>query len=376
MGPQNVSRIRLPRYGRLLDDFIVGEVYYHPWEVTIDEGMLAIFAASFLDPNPLYTSRPYARELGFRDRVIHPLVLMNLALSFSVHDVSEQVIAHLAYIDLTFPNAAHPGDTLTVSSTVLGVRPSESKPDRGVVHVRTVGINQDGLPVVSFERKALARAGKLAGRAHPQQTEAVPTVGEASDRAAPNQAVAIPSTLLRGVELPRRPGRPQAWFEDFEEGEIIFHDLGRTVGESEHMQLTVLTRNSHPIHFDEIYCREHSFARTRVVEGGLVFAWVASLASRDTTANALWEVGYDNGSHPAPVIAGDTLYAASRVCGKRDFNERAGIVKFDLIGTKNKRPASLNEAGFDLFEGKPEQKVFQIERSVLLPKLRPHPTVD
>ena len=42
---------------------------------------------------------------------------------------------------------------------------------------------------------------------------------------------------------------------------MILHSTGRTVGESEHMQLTVLTRNSHPLHFDEVYSRERSFAR-------------------------------------------------------------------------------------------------------------------
>src|SRR6266478_4174377 len=167
-------RVAQPKYGRLLDDFQVGDVYHHPWEVTIDDGMLAMFSASFLDPNPLYSSSRFARDLGFRDRVVHPLVMLNLALSFTVHDVSEQAIAHLSYIDLKFPNAAYPGDTLSVYSEILGLRVSESKPDRGVVHLRTTGVNQDGVVVVTFERKALIPTGKLEGRAHPdpvQQTE-------------------------------------------------------------------------------------------------------------------------------------------------------------------------------------------------------------
>jgi 2-methylfumaryl-CoA hydratase len=158
-------------------------------------------------------------------------------------------------------------------------------------------------------------------------------------------------------------------FEDFEEGDVILHSGGHTIGESEHMQLTILTRNSHPLHFDEVYCREHSFAKTRIVEGGLVFAWTASLASRDTTANALWELGHDKGSHPAPVIAGDTLYAASRVLEKRDYNAQAGIVRFKLVGIKNETPVNLIRGGVDLFEDKFDQKVFEIERKVLLPKL-------
>lgn len=360
-----------PKYGRLLDDFRVGEIYHHPWEVTIDEGMLAMFAASFLDPNPLYSSRRFARDLGFRDRVVHPMVLMNLALSFTVHDVSEQAIAHLSYIDLKFPNAAHPGDTISVSSEVLDARASQSKPDRGVVHVKTIAVNQDGAPLVSFERKALVPAGTLKDRAHPLLSDFKSIQKRASGPLTqPVQSMAepLPVELQLQIRAPRWAGRPCGLFEDFNEGDMILHGTGRTIGESEHMQLTMLTRNSHPLHFDEVYSRERSFARARVVEGGLVFAWAASLASRDTTANALWELGYDKGSHPNPAFSGDTLYAASRVIEKRDYNERAGIARFQLVCIKNETLASLAARGAELFETKFEQKVFEIERTVLLPK--------
>jgi 2-methylfumaryl-CoA hydratase len=360
------QKIIEPRYGRLLDDFKVGDVYHHPWEVTIDDGLLAMFAASFLDPNPLYSSRRFARELGFRDRVVPPLVLLNLALSFTVHDVSEQAIAHLAYIDLKFPNATYSGDTLSVFSEILGVRASQSKPDRGVVHLRTTGVNQEGLVVVTFERKALIPGGKLEGRAHPQTSASSRRAKEESARIP--AGAALPNELAGQINFPEWAGRPTGLFEDFNEGDVILHSTGHTVGESEHMQLTILTRNSHPLHFDEVYCRDRSFAKTRVVEGGLVFAWVASLASRDTTANALWEVSYDRGSHPAPVLGGDTIYAASRVAEKRPHNSRAGFVRFNLIGVKNNRPVDLLREGVDLFESTVEQKVFEIDRTVLLPK--------
>ena len=367
-------RIIKPTYGRLLDDFRVGDVYHHPWEVTIDDGMLAMFAASFLDPNPLYSSRRFACELGFRDRVIHPLVLLNLALSFTVHDVSEQAIAHLAYIDLKFPNAAYSGDTLSVHSEILGVRVSESKPDRGVVHLRTTGVNQDGIVLVGFERKVLIPTGKLEGRSHPEPVHAAVRTDEQVVSSSSSEAgseehrlKSVPPELADEIKTPKWPGRPRGLFEDFEVGDVILHSIGHTVGESEHMRLTILTRNSHPLHFDEVYCRERSFMKTRVVEGGLVFAWTASLASRDTTANALWEIGYDKGSHPGPVLAGDTIYAASRVLEKHGHNERAGIVRFKLVGVKNDTPIILIRQGIDLFEGRFDQKVFEIERAVLIP---------
>jgi 2-methylfumaryl-CoA hydratase len=365
-----------PVYGRLTDDFEIGAVHHHPWEVTLDDGLLAIFAASFLDPNPLYSSRRFACELGFRDRVVHPLVLLNLAIGYSVHDISEQALAHLAYIDVRFPAAAYPGDTLTASSKVLGVRISKSNPDRGIVHVHTVGRNQDGQPVISFQRKALIPAGKLDRRAEapgdpiqnriPPETRTLPEITLASPE--DPSLVSLPKELSGRIQLPERAGMLAGFYEDFQVGDTILHENGRTIGETEHMQLTMLSRNSHPLHFDEVYSKERSIARTRLVCGPLVFAWIVSLASRDTTANALWQTAFDNGSHPNPVFAGDTLFAASRVIAKREHSERAGSVHFKLVGAKNVRPAALLKSGVDLFDETAEQKVLEIEREVLLPR--------
>lgn len=104
-----MSGVSTPEYGRKLEDFETGKVYEHPWDVTIDHGMVAFFSASFQDAMPTFASKTYAQALGFSDRPVHPLLLLNLGLSFSVHDVSEQAIAHLAYIDVRFPEACYAG---------------------------------------------------------------------------------------------------------------------------------------------------------------------------------------------------------------------------------------------------------------------------
>src|SRR5690349_21077 len=113
-----------PRYGRMLSDFEIGATYAHPWEVTVSDGMVALYQASFLDATPLYASRTYAQGLGFAREPLNPLLCLNLALSFSVHDVSEQAIAHLAYLDVCFPEAGFAGDTVSARSTVIDVKPS------------------------------------------------------------------------------------------------------------------------------------------------------------------------------------------------------------------------------------------------------------
>lgn len=366
------ANVRVPIYGRKIGDFTPGDVYHHPWDVTVDDGMLAVFQASFMDANPLYWSDKYADNLGFKRRVVHPLLLLNLGLSFSVHDVSEQAIAHLAYIGVKFPNPMYPGDTFTAYSEVLDMRVSEKTPDRGVVHVRTVGVNQKGMPVVMFERKALVRAGKVEGRpaSPPVWTDGDPHVADLSG------AKEVPPVLEKKFEKPLRCSGHIGFYEDFQPGQVYLHDCGKTVGESEHMGLTFLVRNSHPLHYDEVYSASNSFLKTRVVYGGLVFGWIASAASRDTSANAVWDLGYDEGAHPGPVTAGDTLFAASKVMNVEDAGPHLGRVTIRLVGVKNVKPVELLAAGRDLFSAeldKPKdqkvtEKVFEITRKMLVLK--------
>ncbi|MCU1280891.1 MAG: hypothetical protein JWM53_4437 [bacterium] len=350
------------RYGRLLSDFEPGATYEHPWEVTVDGGTVALFQASFLDATPIYSSAVFAKSCGFQDRPLHPLLCLNLGLSFSVHDVSEQAIAHLAYIDVRFPEPGYAGDTVRARSTVLGVKPASSG-DKGVVHVRTILENEKGRVLCAFERKALIRAGKLGER--PQWAM---TAAAGGGEATPDVKV-FPSVPRALADVGTGGFGPYA--NDFEVGQVFTHAIGKTIGESEHMQLTALVRNSHPLHFDEVYCKDHSFTKQRVVYGGLVLTWVATLASRDLGGRALWEAGLDGGAHPNGVVGGDTLYAASKVTAV-DGDK----VTFRLVGVKNRTSASAyGEYGDALFadelskkdgpgQQKIKEKVVEVSRTL------------
>jgi 2-methylfumaryl-CoA hydratase len=342
------------RYGRLLSDFEPGATYQHPWEVTVDGGATALFQASFLDATPIYSSAVVAKKCGLRSQPLHPLLCLNFALSFSVHDVSEQAIAHLAYMDVRFPDAGYPGDTLKARSTVIAVKPS-STGDKGVVHVRTILENDSGTVLCAFERKALIRAGKLDDR---------PVWGAMAGEDTPDV-----KSFPRAPKLTEHPHGFGHYAEDFAVGQVFTHGIGKTVGESEHMQLTALVRNSHPLHFDEVYAKDYSFTKERVVYGGLVLSWVATLASRDLCGRAVWEAGLDAGAHPNGVVAGDTLYAASKVLAVDGDR-----VTFRLVGVKNRTSASAHEEyGAALFtdeltkkEHRIKEKVVEITRTVLI----------
>jgi 2-methylfumaryl-CoA hydratase len=316
---------------------------------------------------PIFASRTFAKSYGFSDRPLHPLLCLNLALSFSVHDVSEQAIAHLAYMDVRFPEAGYAGDTVNARSTVLGVKPASSG-DKGVVHVRTVLENDRGKILCAFERKALIRAGKLAERPADPWPNGRPTP---ELKALPH----LPEPLRLAHEPPTPPARFARFFEEFQPGQIYLHECGKTIGQSEHMQLTFLVRNSHPLHYDEIYSKDNSFAKTRVVYGGLVLSWVTTLSSRDVAGNALWDLGYDAGAHPNGTVGGDTLYALSKVLEVKDHGLH-GQVAMRLVGVKNMTAAAAYEKyGDALFteelskkDGKIKEKVVEITRTLYVRK--------
>jgi acyl dehydratase len=142
-------------YGRYLEDFEQGAVYKHWPAKTVTEADDHLFCLLTMNHHPLHINDEYARESQQgRNVVVGPLVY-SLALGMSVGDVSGKAIANLATEELTHPAPVFHGDTLYAQSEVLEVRPSQSKPDRGVVRVQTDVYNQRNELVASFKRAVL-----------------------------------------------------------------------------------------------------------------------------------------------------------------------------------------------------------------------------
>lgn len=70
----------------------------------------------------------------------------------SVSDVSQNVMANLGWDEVRMPAPVFEGDTIYSDSAVLELRDSKSRPDVGIVKVRTRGFNQDGVIVITFTR--------------------------------------------------------------------------------------------------------------------------------------------------------------------------------------------------------------------------------
>jgi acyl dehydratase len=124
-------------------------------------------------------------------------------------------------------------------------------------------------------------------------------------------------------------------FEDFEVGDIYEHRPGRTISEADNTWFTLLTMNTHPLHFDAAYAARTEFGRP-VVNSALTLAIVAGMSVSDISYKAIANLGWNDIRLTAPVFAGDTVYAESEVLSKRESKSRPhqGIVTVKTIGKK------------------------------------------
>jgi len=143
-------------FGRYLEDFEVGDVYKHWPGKTITEYDDHLFCLITMNHHPLHTDAHYAEtQTQFHRNVVVGNLVYSLALGMSVADVSGKAIANLEVESLKHTAPMFHGDTLYAETTVVDVKESGSKPDRGVVTVQTRGYNQDGVEVLTFRRKVM-----------------------------------------------------------------------------------------------------------------------------------------------------------------------------------------------------------------------------
>jgi acyl dehydratase len=142
-------------FGRYFEDFIVGDIYEHRPGRTITETDNTWFTLLTMNTHPLHFDVEYGKASEFgRCLVASPLTLAIL-VGMSVTDVSQKAIANLGWKDIRMTAPVFPGDTLYAESEVLEKRESNSRPTAGVVTVRTIGKNQDGKIICTFERSIL-----------------------------------------------------------------------------------------------------------------------------------------------------------------------------------------------------------------------------
>lgn len=120
------------------------------------------------------------------------------------------------------------------------------------------------------------------------------------------------------------------FFDQWQIGKTLVHEIRRTVTETDNLLFTTMTHNPQPLHLDAEAAKASEFGQI-LVNGTFTFALMIGLSVGDTTLGSLIaNLGYDKLVMPAPVFIGDTLRCETEVTDLRPSKSRpgAGIVTF------------------------------------------------
>lgn len=159
--------------GRFYEDFTVGDVYTSRLGRTVTEADNVWFTCLTMNTNQMHFNAHYAGGTAFGRPLVNSTFTLALVTGMTVPDTSENGAANLEWTDVRLPAPVYVGDTLWAQSEVLALRESASRPQMGIVGLRSRGINQDGVVVIEFKRTFLAYrrdAAEVSGGA-PSTTE-------------------------------------------------------------------------------------------------------------------------------------------------------------------------------------------------------------
>ena len=250
------------------------------------------------------------------------LIVFHTVFGKTVPDISINAIANLGYAEGRWLRPVWPGDTLTASSEVIGLK-QNSNGKSGVVWVRTTGQNQHGEPVLTYVRWVMVRRRAVA-------------VGDAPAPVIPDLAQVVPADTLcvaPGLDFTGYDfglsGGPHRW-DDYAIGEVIDHIDGVTIEQSEHMLATRLWQNTAKVHFDATARPDGQ----RLVYGGHIISLARAL-SFNGLENAPMMLALNAGAHANPCFAGDTVRAWTEVLDKTDLpGAGMGALRLRLVATK------------------------------------------
>jgi itaconyl-CoA hydratase len=138
--------------GRVFEDFEVGDVYEHPLGRTVIAADNIWFTCLTMNTNPIHFDAEYASRTEFGKPLVNSCFTLALVTGQSVIDLTVNAVANLGWDEVRLPHPVFEGDTIRSKSEVLETRESKSRPNVGIVRVKTTGTNQRSVAVIEFTR--------------------------------------------------------------------------------------------------------------------------------------------------------------------------------------------------------------------------------
>jgi len=227
--------------GNFFEDYHPGQRLTHATPRTVTLGDRALYGALYPSRFALQSSDEFARACGLPASPLDDLAAFHVVFGKTVPEISLNAVANLGYAEGRFRRPVYPGDTLSATSEVIGVK-ENSNGKTGVVWVRSTGVNQHGETVIEYSRWVMVRKRDAASRA-PETV--LPDLAQA---VAPGD-LTIPDGLDFSNYNNALSGSAHGW-DDYRPGEKIDHVDGCVLEEAEHMMATRLWQNTARVHFD------------------------------------------------------------------------------------------------------------------------------
>jgi 2-methylfumaryl-CoA hydratase len=302
----------------------------------------------------LHSSDGFAIEIGYEQRPIDDLLMFHITFGKSVIDISLNAIANLGYAEVQFVRPVYVGDTVSLSSEIIGLK-ENSNGKSGIVYVHSLGKNQHGESVLSLKRWVMVkkRTTEIMG---------VNQVPEMLGEVPVDQPINIPAI---GMIDSKQSGSEYFW-EDYTKGERLDHQEGFTIDSTEHTLATNLYQNNAKVHFNHHVMRQGPMQQ-RLVYGGHIISLCRSIAFNGL-GNAMWLYGINSGSHANPTFAGDTIYCYTLVKDVIEHKRKdVGLLRLQSIGLKDTPPVEV-ESHLDSSGKHLPQVVLDLDYTVIIPR--------
>jgi 2-methylfumaryl-CoA hydratase len=343
--------------GRFFEDFRLGQTITHATPRTVTAGDVALYGALYGSRFAVQSSDAFAKRIGYPAAPIDDLLVFHIVFGKTVPDISRNAVANLGYAGCRFLVPVYPGDTLTATSEIIGLKENSNR-KTGIVYVRSAGFRQDGTRVLEYARWVMVRKRDEAA---PAPADHLPRLLVALE---PNMLGDACPTIDAAAYDVSLAGSPNRW-GDYAVGERIDHVDGMTVEEAEHQIATRLYQNTARVHFNQFTEGQGRFGR-RLVYGGHAISLARAL-SFNGLANAFHIAGINGGRHVAPLFAGDTVFAWSEVLARAELPGRSdvGALRLRMVATKD-RPC----ADFPLKAGEADDPavILDLDYWVLVPR--------
>lgn len=342
-------------FGNFFEDFSIGQKIIHPLPRTISDGDVSLYIAFTGSRFALHSSDVVAKEMGYAKKPIDDMLMFHLTFGKSVQDVSLNAIANLGYAEMSFPNPVYVGDTVSMTSTVIGLK-ENSNGKSGVVYVHSIGVKQNGDEVLNFKRWVMVH------KKDKETTSGINEVPTFSKTTPIADIINIPT--IKTVNTDSSGGK--YFFEDYETGERLNHPEGITVDNSDHTLATKLYQNNAKVHFNDHMMKSTPMGQ-RLMYGGIIIS-MARAISFNGLQNAQWVYAINSGAHANPTYAGDTIYAYTEVIETIEVNrEDIGLLRLRTVGIKNQTSKEIENPKDK--EGKYlPNVVLDLDYTVVIPK--------